>query len=116
VAEPTTPARWSAYDVEAMRRRAPAERAYAEFLRVPAMSAGIYRLPAGAEDPQRPHAEGELYYVIGGRAVLRVDGDDRPVAPGSIVFVAPGVRHRFHSIAEALEVLVLFAPAETESA
>jgi mannose-6-phosphate isomerase-like protein (cupin superfamily) len=115
VAEPTTPARWSAYEVEAMRRRASGERAYAEFLRVPAMSAGIYRLPAGAADPQRPHGEEELYYVIAGRAVLRVDGDDRPVAPGSIVYVAAGVPHRFHSIAEALEVLVLFAPAESDT-
>ena len=112
MAERATPAPWSAYEVGEVR--AAAGRAYAEFLRVPAISAGIYRLPAGGDDPQRPHREDELYYVITGRAVLRVDGGDRPVSPGTIVYVAAGVPHRFHSIAEPLEVLVLFAPAETE--
>jgi mannose-6-phosphate isomerase-like protein (cupin superfamily) len=115
MAEPITPARWGAYEVEAMRWRSPGERAYAEFLRVPAMSAGVYRLPAGGTDPQRPHREDELYYVVAGRAVLRVGDDDRPVAPGSIVYVAAGVPHRFHSIVEALEVLVVFTPAESET-
>jgi hypothetical protein len=37
--------------------RAAAGRLYHEFLRVPTMSAGLYRLPAGGHDPQSPHAE-----------------------------------------------------------
>lgn len=40
---------------------------YLEFLRVPAMSAGLYELETGASDPQTPHAEDEIYYVIAGR-------------------------------------------------
>jgi hypothetical protein len=43
---------------------------YLEFLRVPAMSAGLYLLDAGADDPQTPHAEDELYYVVSGRGHL----------------------------------------------
>ena len=86
---------------------------YLEFLRRDSMSAGLYVLEAGAEDPQQPHREDELYYVIEGRAVLEVDGDQRPVQPGSLIFVAAGVAHRFHSIASKLSVLVVFAPAET---
>jgi len=35
------------------------------------------------------------------------------VQPGSIVFVAAGVSHRFHSIASRLSVLVVFVPPET---
>lgn len=85
---------------------------YLEFLRRETMSAGLYVLEAGADDPQQPHAEDELYYVIDGRAVLEVDGDQRPVQPGSTVFVATGVAHRFHSVASKLSVLVVFAPAE----
>jgi hypothetical protein len=35
---------------------------------------------------------------------------DRPVQPGSLVFVATGVEDRFHSIEEDLRVLVFWAP------
>lgn len=83
---------------------------FLEFLRRDTMSAGVYVLDAGAGDDQQPHAQDELYYVIEGRAVLEVDGDQRPVKPGSIVFVAAGVAHRFHSIASKLSVLAVFAP------
>jgi mannose-6-phosphate isomerase-like protein (cupin superfamily) len=115
VAGPATPERWQAFDLGALRRdRRPGDRPYAEFLRVPAMSAGVYHLPAGGTDPQRPHREDELYYVIAGRATIRVGGEDCPVAAGSAVYVPAGVPHRFHSIAEALDVLVLFAPEESE--
>lgn len=89
---------------------------YYEFLRVPAMSAGWYELAAGAEDPQEPHTEDELYYVVHGRARLRVGPEDIAVEPGSLVFVAARVEHRFHDISEALEVLVFFAPAESSQA
>jgi mannose-6-phosphate isomerase-like protein (cupin superfamily) len=50
---------------------------------------------------------------VGGRAAIRVGEEDRPVAPGSAVFVPAGVEHHFHSITVELRVLVIFAPAET---
>jgi mannose-6-phosphate isomerase-like protein (cupin superfamily) len=93
--------------------RSAAGRLYQEFLRVPSLSAGLYVLEAGGEDPQSPHNEDEIYYVMAGRAQIRMDGDDRPVQPGSFVFVGRGVEHRFHTIEHRLELLVLFAPAET---
>ncbi len=85
---------------------------YLEFLRRDSMSVGLYVLAAGADDLQQPHAQDELYHVLEGRAVLEVNGDQRPVQPGSTVFVAAGVAHRFHSIATKLSVLVVFAPPE----
>jgi mannose-6-phosphate isomerase-like protein (cupin superfamily) len=94
--------------------RAASGRLYEEFLRVPAMSMGLYVLEAGAEDPQSPHNEDEAYIVMAGRAVIDVDGEDRAVGPGSVVFVAAHVPHRFHSISQRLEVMVVFAPAEPE--
>lgn len=87
-------------------------RLYHEFLRVPACSVGLYRLPAGGADPQGPHTEDEVYIVMGGRGRIRVGAEDRAVAVGAVVFVAAGVEHRFHAIAEELTVLVFFAPAE----
>ena len=89
-------------------------RLYQEFLRVPSISAGLYVLEAGADDPQRPHQQDEIYYVIAGRAQIRVDGEDRAVQAGSVVFVAKHVEHGFHSIEQRLQLLVAFAPAETE--
>lgn len=94
------------------KRRQGAGKRYLEFLRVPAMSAGVYSLPAGAADPQKPHHQDELYYVVRGRARMRVGADDRPVAEGSVIFVGAEVEHRFYDIAEDLTVLVFFAPAE----
>lgn len=85
---------------------------YHEFLHVPAMSAGVYQLAAGSEDPQEPHTEDELYYVVQGRAQIRVGNEDVNVVAGSLVFVAANVEHRFHTISEDLTALVFFAPAE----
>jgi len=89
---------------------------YREFLRVPSMSAGLYELSAGEADGQLPHSEDELYYVVAGRAIIRVGDEDAPVAAGSLVFVAAQVEHRFHDITEDLRVLVFFAPAEYSQA
>ena len=94
-------------------QRASSGKSYREFLRVPEMSAGLYVLPAGGTDPQNPHKESEIYYVIRGQGRMRAGNEDQPVGPGSMVFVAPGVEHRFHNIEEELTVLVLFAPAES---
>ena len=63
-------------------------RAYLEFLRVPDLSVGLYRLAAGAIDPQLPHTEDEVYYVVSGRGRIRVADEDRAVMPGSVVYVA----------------------------
>jgi mannose-6-phosphate isomerase-like protein (cupin superfamily) len=69
-------------------------------------------LAAGQDDPQQPHTEDEIYYVVRGRATIRVADEDRPVSPGSVVYVAATVPHTFHTIEEDLEILVIFAPAE----
>jgi len=92
------------------RRRT--DRSYLEFLRVPALSAGLYVLPAGGVDPQQPHTEDEVYYIVSGRGAIHVAGESREVAAGSVVYVKAGDEHRFHSIAEELVIVVFFAPAE----
>ena len=92
--------------------RVAAGRLYEEFLRTGSMSAGIYELPAGAEDPQRPHRQDELYHVVTGRGEFECDGHRQAVGPGTVIFVEAGAPHRFVEIAEDLSVLVVFAPAE----
>ena len=89
--------------------------AYAEWLRVPALSSGVYRLPAGGVDPQQPHAEDELYHVVAGRAQFETPEGRTGVAPGDLIFVEAHLEHRFVEIEEDLVVLVAFGPAETST-
>jgi mannose-6-phosphate isomerase-like protein (cupin superfamily) len=93
-------------------RQASNDRLYLEFLKVPALSMGLYVLSAGGMDPQSPHSEDEVYYVVNGKARITVADEDVLVQAGSIVYVPKHVEHRFHSVEEELKVLVFFAPAE----
>src|SRR5271169_2355651 len=99
-------------------KRASRGKLYFEFLRVPAMSAGVYVLAAGASDPQKPHHEDELYYIVRGHARMQIGSGDTAghseVQGGSVIFVEAEREHRFYDITEELEVLVFFAPSEQE--
>lgn len=93
-------------------QRADAHKPYLEFLKVPDLSMGLYVLPVGGADLQSPHTEDEVYYVVSGKAQIKVADENRAVQAGSIVYVAKNVEHHFHSIEEELTVIVFFAPAE----
>lgn len=93
-------------------RKAESSKLYLEFLKVPDLSMGLYILPADGVDPQLPHTEDEVYYVVSGRAKILVADESRDVQAGSMIYVEKNVAHRFHSIEEELTVLVFFAPAE----
>jgi len=96
--------------IDHLRRRS--GRPYLEFLRVDAMSLGLYTLPAGGADLQGPHTEDEAYYVVRGRADFRLAGKVRSVEAGDVLFVPAGMEHRFENIADEITLLVTFAPAE----
>lgn len=87
---------------------------YVEFLRTSEMSSGLYVLDAGEVDPQHPHREDEIYVVLSGTACFTGGDETATVGPGSVIFVPALEEHRFHDITERLEVVVVFAPAETE--
>ena len=95
-------------------QRAASGKRYLEFTRVPAMSAGVYVLPKGGIDSQKPHREDEMYYVVKGRARMQIGSDHAEVKAGSVIFVEAELEHCFYDIEEELEVLVFFAPAEQE--
>ena len=102
-----------AYELaQLISQREASNKLYLEFLKVPDLSLGLYVLPAGGTDPQSPHTEDEIYYVVTGQAQIKVADEDRAVQAGSVVYVAKNVEHRFHSIEEELTLLVFFAPAE----
>jgi mannose-6-phosphate isomerase-like protein (cupin superfamily) len=47
---------------------------------------------------------------------VTVGDEERAIGPGSVIFVAAGVTHRFHSITADLSLLVFFAPPEYSQA
>jgi mannose-6-phosphate isomerase-like protein (cupin superfamily) len=88
----------------------PDEHDYTEFFFGEQLSLTLALWHAGEIDTQTPHTEDEVYHVVRGRARITVAGETQDVTPGSIVFVAAGVEHRFHDITEDLLTLVFWAP------
>jgi len=89
--------------------------AYHEFLREPALSCGIYRLPAGARDMQAPHLEDEVYLVIEGRARVRVEGEEREVGQGDVLYVEATTEHSFFDVEEDLTLIAVFGAIAKKS-
>jgi mannose-1-phosphate guanylyltransferase len=84
---------------------------FIEFLRRNSLSMEVYRLPVGSKDPQNPHTEDEVYYVLKGEAKIQIDDAIHPVEKGDIVFVERGSEHFFFDIEADLITLIFFAPA-----
>ena len=101
---------WRAFELaDLIEKRDGSGSPYLEFLRVPALSCGIYSLPAGATDLQSPHDEDEVYFVVSGSGRLRVNGEEHLVGPGSILYVGATSEHSFFEISEDITLLVFFA-------
>jgi mannose-6-phosphate isomerase-like protein (cupin superfamily) len=111
-----TPTNIAAFELsELLEEQAESGQAYLPFLEETSMSMGIYSLSEGTRDGQSPHRRDEVYIVLSGEAIIEVDGEDRAVQEGSIIFVAAEVRHRFHTITKDLSVLVFFSSGPTAS-
>jgi mannose-6-phosphate isomerase-like protein (cupin superfamily) len=107
--------RFQAFTVTELEKQQ-GDAAYREFLRREGMSLGLYTLPVGNRDRQHPHGADEVYLVISGRAVLKVEDRNIEVSTGSVVSVDRGADHHFTDIIEDLTVLVMFAPPTTPEA
>jgi mannose-6-phosphate isomerase-like protein (cupin superfamily) len=82
---------------------------YREFLRVPALSCGVYKLAAGSEDLQAPHDEDEVYFVVSGKGRMRVGDEEQSVGRGSVLYVQATAEHTFFEVEEDMTLLVFFA-------
>ena len=83
---------------------------YHEFFEAKRLSVGLYVLKSGTADPQTPHTEDEIYYVVSGEGTVEIDGEHRKIGPGAVIYVGEHVDHRFHTITEDLNLIVVFAP------
>lgn len=107
---PTSASPWQTFDMKALTAAlsdAPVE--YKEFLNVPALSCGIYRLSAGAKDMQSPHDDDEVYFVLEGKAKFRVGDEDKTIGPGELLYISATEEHSFFEIEEDMVLLVFFA-------
>jgi mannose-6-phosphate isomerase-like protein (cupin superfamily) len=100
---------WQIFPIEELLEKVQgSDPKYHEFLRVPSLSCGIYRLPAGARDMQAPHLEDEVYYVLEGQARLRTEDGEHAVRPGSILYVRATAEHSFFDIESDLTLIAFF--------
>ena len=105
-----------AFEIEQVRRRLEAANGGYEVVHAsPGLEVGVYVLVAPEPDHQQPHADDELYVVLGGSGVLTVAGEAIPVVEGQSVFVPAGAEHQFTAY-EGLSVLVIFARARATPA
>ena len=103
---------WQVFDVNKIKAQLSGQSVeYKEFLRVPTLSCGIYRLPAGSDDMQSPHDEDEVYYVVEGKARMMQADNMIDVTPGTVLFVKATETHSFFEIQEDMTLLVFFAAA-----
>lgn len=70
------------------------------------MSVELYA-PRGT-DPQQPHDQDELYFVVSGRGELLLAGTMHPFGPGDAFFVPAGAEHRFVRFSEDFATWVVF--------
>lgn len=96
---------------EVLQELAAGGQRYHEFLQRESLSVGIYHLAADDPDPQRPHTEDEVYYVLAGEGRIEIAEESTPIQPGSVIFVGKGVAHKFLEYPAGLTLLVVFAPA-----
>jgi mannose-6-phosphate isomerase-like protein (cupin superfamily) len=53
----------------------------------------------GSEQPMHSHPEAEqVYVVVTGHGLMRVDDEEQPVGPGSLVFIPPGAKHAIRNV------------------
>ena len=101
---------WQVFDISNLEKHLegkPVE--YREFLNVPALSCGLYHLDKGSTDMQSPHDDDEIYFVLRGRAQLKLGEEIHDVSTGSLLYVKATEQHSFFEIEEDMTLLVFFA-------
>lgn len=77
-----------------------------------ALTVGIAEVPVGAPRPARGHTheQAEVYFFLGGRGEVVVEGESTPVVAGDAVFIPGNVEHMSVNTGdEPLRLLYFFA-------
>jgi mannose-6-phosphate isomerase-like protein (cupin superfamily) len=70
------------------------------------------RVPVGGSTQEHYHLKAEeIYYITHGRGRIRIEGEERDLAPGDAVAIPPGQKHRLWKAGdETLRLLCCCAP------
>ena len=53
----------------------------------------------GSEQPMHSHPEAEqVYVIVAGNGVMKVDDEEQGVGPGTLVFIPPGAHHAIRNV------------------
>ncbi len=64
----------------------------------------------GAEARLHRHAQAEAYYILSGRGILTIEGEEQPLSAGTCAFIPAGAWHAARGVgAEPLRLLYVFA-------
>jgi len=108
-----TDSAWKVFQLDELLPRVKgSEPCFLEYLHMPGLSSALYHLPKGAKDMQAPHLEDEIYFVVSGKATLRVANNEKEVGPGSILYVRATEEHSFFNISEDLTLLAFFGKSD----
>ena len=73
-------------------------------------------LPAGQEGPEHDHAangEEEVYAVVAGSGVLRIDGEEVPLQTGHFVYCPPAARRQMVAGSDGLTWIGIGSAVDT---
>lgn len=80
------------------------------------ISAGLTILPPGGRSDETDHKEGEMFYVISGKGLIRVGDEQAELTAGTAVWVPPNVFHYLlNNGNETLKILWVLNPPGRES-
>jgi quercetin dioxygenase-like cupin family protein len=60
---------------------------------IKSLACGLTIIPKGGRSDEDAHIEGELFYVIYGRGIINVDGEEESLIPGTAVWCPPNISH-----------------------
>jgi mannose-6-phosphate isomerase-like protein (cupin superfamily) len=106
---PSDPPALAYGEAEMAAQRSPSTNVWNLFLQTQTMSLGMYMLPSavGGDDPL-VHPFDEINIVTRGTGRFQMGLDEIDIGVGSVVYVQQDVLHRFSSVSEDLDVLILW--------
>jgi len=74
----------------------------------------VMTIAAGADaGPEETHRADQIIYIVEGEGILRIDGEDRRVAAGTLALIRAGARHHVRNPGGApLFLVTVYAPPE----
>jgi mannose-6-phosphate isomerase-like protein (cupin superfamily) len=88
---------------------------FIDFITTRQIQAGILRLHANDRDSQQPHSVDEVYFVIQGKGMIRINGENYSIRPGTSIFVPADTEHRFNGNSEDLVVFYALGSNDTQA-